>query len=725
MKKTLLTLVAVITLGSLTFAQTNFTPKDMNLLKKDKNFKTAKLDGPSYTNKNLRSAWVGGAFDFYWPGAQVGDEFYIVGSEFNEFTAGSKITKVKFYHVLGDVTFQGGNVVTFTNTSYTIKIYENPTLTPTASGYATNIGTPVYTQTVVLDESTSGANYELQLETPYIVNNNTFWVAVKFDNGIGAMRLGNPGAANQGRYYMYYTSAESGTNIEETEFTQGHMALGISLYLDDETPYEPQSDLKAWLFNNYTDQYLTPITSIILNEGQDLALHPGISNSGPDATNATITGSIKINDTEIGSFNVTESLPVSSNSVSTLNEPFVVTSTELQEMALGNSFEVCFEVTYEGTDPDLTNNTECITVTIEGEATPTTCDLEALFMTSNEDPSPIGATIDIEASDTITLYPGIKNLGNDVANTYATVTFTANDQEVPSIPLYFTNPQQVDLDGLAVNDIHKLYPDPNGGLTLTPLIMDYFNLTGNFELCMEVVYNGTDNDASNNKVCVTVNRAAPAATTCDLQALFMTSNTNPAPIEETEITLEFNEGITLYPGIKNNGPDNANTNATITLTAADTVALINPNPQTLPLNGILDNGETLPLTTTAAGMTITAEQMNQLGLGDTFDICLTVTYEGTDTVENNNTTCVTVTRPTVGIEDNLASEISVYPNPAYDFVTIANAENANIVIINMLGEIVATVNNASSNQTIDISRLATGTYFVKVDGEVFKINVVK
>jgi hypothetical protein len=43
----------------------------------------------------------------------------------------------------------------------------------------------------------------------------------------------------------------------------------------------------------------------------------------------------------------------------------------------------------------------------------------------------------------------------------------------------------------------------------------------------------------------------------------------------------------------------------------------------------------------------------------------------------------------------------------------------------MLGEVVANVNNASSNQNIDISKLANGTYFVKVDGEVFKINVVK
>jgi hypothetical protein len=43
----------------------------------------------------------------------------------------------------------------------------------------------------------------------------------------------------------------------------------------------------------------------------------------------------------------------------------------------------------------------------------------------------------------------------------------------------------------------------------------------------------------------------------------------------------------------------------------------------------------------------------------------------------------------------------------------------------MIGEIVANVNNASLNQTIDISKLASGTYFVKIDNKVFKFNVVK
>lgn len=71
------------------------------------------------------------------------------------------------------------------------------------------------------------------------------------------------------------------------------------------------------------------------------------------------------------------------------------------------------------------------------------------------------------------------------------------------------------------------------------------------------------------------------------------------------------------------------------------------------------------------------------------------------------------------------ASVSVYPNPAKDYVTIANAEGANIVIVNMLGSVVANVNNASANQIISTADLANGTYFVKVNNEVFKLNIIK
>ena len=80
---------------------------------------------------------------------------------------------------------------------------------------------------------------------------------------------------------------------------------------------------------------------------------------------------------------------------------------------------------------------------------------------------------------------------------------------------------------------------------------------------------------------------------------------------------------------------------------------------------------------------------------------------------------------TVGVDENIADAIAVYPNPTNDIVTIANAEGKDIVIVNSLGQVVANIQNAAANQTIDVANFANGTYFVKVDAEVVKLNVVR
>ncbi len=76
-------------------------------------------------------------------------------------------------------------------------------------------------------------------------------------------------------------------------------------------------------------------------------------------------------------------------------------------------------------------------------------------------------------------------------------------------------------------------------------------------------------------------------------------------------------------------------------------------------------------------------------------------------------------------EENIAETIAVYPNPTNSIVTIANAEGKDIVVVNSLGQVVASIENAAANQTINVTNFANGTYFVKVDAEVVKLNVVK
>ena len=77
------------------------------------------------------------------------------------------------------------------------------------------------------------------------------------------------------------------------------------------------------------------------------------------------------------------------------------------------------------------------------------------------------------------------------------------------------------------------------------------------------------------------------------------------------------------------------------------------------------------------------------------------------------------------VDEILENSIEVYPNPTNGQINITNAEGQNIVVINTLGQVVATVENASENQIIDMSGLCDGTYFVKVGASVVKINVIR
>jgi len=535
---------------------------------------------------NTKSFWVGGGFNTYYTGAVAGDEFSIVGSEFEQVEIGDQITKVKFYHYLGTMSMMSGDV-TFDNTEYTIKIYENPTLGGDYSGfgyYDTNIGTPVYTETITLGAGESDTFYEMTLTTPYTVNENEFWVTVCFDNGKGAMRLGETDETSDGKYYMYWDGSAfgAGTVIGKPNFGSfsepEYHPLGISIYVDDGEAYVEQSDLTIKYLDAYPSatEYINEIT---IDDIEDLIIYPVIINNGVDATSNTATVSATIG----GNVLLEETIVDLSGAYSLDNGYFTtivpgcamtITATEMDTWGLEGLFDICFTITYDGTDPVTTNNTKCLTVT-RGEIIATNCYLEAILGTSTTDFTPIPTNIAIGPEDDITFYPATKNNGPDDANNYAEVNILVNGSPIDT------------------------YSENLSGLT---------------------------------------------------------------------------------------------------------------------------SGETVSLT--ESGSTITADLMDLAGLSGNFEVCLQITYQGTDGNTDNNTSCVTVTRST-GIENYNESEISVYPNPAQNIIYITHAENSDIIVLNILGEIVTQINNAQPNQIVDVSNFAEGTYFIRINSETLRFNVIK
>ncbi|MBR5984206.1 MAG: T9SS type A sorting domain-containing protein [Bacteroidales bacterium] len=87
------------------------------------------------------------------------------------------------------------------------------------------------------------------------------------------------------------------------------------------------------------------------------------------------------------------------------------------------------------------------------------------------------------------------------------------------------------------------------------------------------------------------------------------------------------------------------------------------------------------------------------------------------------------TDPGSNVAQNLSDGINMYPNPSTGIVNFSNVENATIEIYNMMGQVVASMSNASENASIDLSGVANGNYVVRIvkDGAIAtsKLNIVK
>ncbi len=113
----------------------------------------------------------------------------------------------------------------------------------------------------------------------------------------------------------------------------------------------------------------------------------------------------------------------------------------------------------------------------------------------------------------------------------------------------------------------------------------------------------------------------------------------------------------------------------------------------------------------------TTSSVNLTGSATTYLAFKYVSQDGGDgnggnwTVDN-----VVVDAGTASINTLNETTVSVYPNPAIDYITIKNAEQFNSMkIINITGQEVYSSNNTSS---VDVSNFQSGVYFIVLDGTV-------
>lgn len=73
------------------------------------------------------------------------------------------------------------------------------------------------------------------------------------------------------------------------------------------------------------------------------------------------------------------------------------------------------------------------------------------------------------------------------------------------------------------------------------------------------------------------------------------------------------------------------------------------------------------------------------------------------------------------VNSPLTGDLSIYPNPANNFITIDNINSKEISIIDIHGQEIINVNSNHKNKiSIDISKLAPSVYFVKIGSRIYK-----
>lgn len=69
---------------------------------------------------------------------------------------------------------------------------------------------------------------------------------------------------------------------------------------------------------------------------------------------------------------------------------------------------------------------------------------------------------------------------------------------------------------------------------------------------------------------------------------------------------------------------------------------------------------------------------------------------------------------TASVKDVFANNITIYPNPANNFINISTTENiSNVEVYNIVGKRVLSIKNLQNNQ-VDISNLASGMYMLRL-----------
>ncbi len=440
---------------------------------------------------------------------ETGKSIIIRPETYGNYAVGNQITKVKFG------TYLHTSLPSYNNNSFTIKIYEGSNVGSTLlsngsdASISSRMGTLVYTQNYT--QPSAGINV-VDLTTPYTIGNNTFWIEVVANGPTCFLYdLDNETTVSASSYSADYTLASGHylytattdntdylrlnyramyTDATQTSVTMGSVEFVLAYYLSDGQPYVESSDLSVELY----DANEQVMTSVSLTATQDFVTVPIVTNAGPDLAADDFTITITAGSVEF--FNETfDSLNTGSFYLFPSPYSFTITADQLDSAGIYGTFNVCINVTYNGNDPDLSNNSYCVSVTrpqsqssftISATANPTNAGTVSGAGSYNS-----GATAVLTATPNAGyVFQSWKENGN-VVSTNATYSFTVTGNR--TLVAYFTSQSASNYTITAsVNGIGGTIT-PSGAVTVAAHSNQTFTISSNINYSISSVkVDGTD-----------------------------------------------------------------------------------------------------------------------------------------------------------------------------------------------------------------------------------------
>ncbi|MBO7481489.1 MAG: T9SS type A sorting domain-containing protein, partial [Bacteroidales bacterium] len=122
-----------------------------------------------------------------------------------------------------------------------------------------------------------------------------------------------------------------------------------------------------------------------------------------------------------------------------------------------------------------------------------------------------------------------------------------------------------------------------------------------------------------------------------------------------------------------------------------------------------------------ASVIVDAETENEANVTDAI---VNSTYTFRNVMANHSIYVTFEVIPNDNIDINTADNFSIYPNPATDIVNIVSQNDSELAIFNATGKEIKRINTIQNN-TIDISDLPNGMYFIVIDGHAQKLTIAR